>query len=77
MDQESWRFVVWDILFIDLYSVCVKVGVLRGSSPTESKQAQAAIGNVSLRPQVLRMFYAADIALQKSLEMFKKGSIKL
>lgn len=58
VDQESWHFVVWVILFffIDLYSVCVKVSVWRGSSPTESKHAPAAISDVSLRPQVLRMF---------------------
>lgn len=38
---------------------------MRGSSPTESKQAHAAISDVRLRPQVLRMFCAADISLQK------------
>lgn len=63
--------------FIDLYSVCIRVSVLRGSSPTERKQAPAAIRDVSLRPQVLRLFYAADISLQKSWEMFKMGSVKL
>lgn len=52
--------------FIDLFSVRIKVSVLRGSSPTERKQAPAAISDVSLRPKVLRMLYAADICPQKS-----------
>lgn len=51
--SESWLSLCLGYsFFIDLCSVCIKVDVLRGSSPTESKQAPSAVSDVSSLLQI-------------------------
>lgn len=60
----------WLFFFIDLYPVCIKVRVLRGSSPTECKQRRVQWCKPPSPCAQNLLCCRCSISLQKSLEMW-------